>query len=165
MKALVVSSTLIATFLLCGCYTSSGSPDYAKQANHALSAVEKDPKQGAVTDEQKEIMIRLWADKPPYVASIRDERIFKKMPRLVSSAVPAYPLMQLLAHVKATVVVSFIINPTGVVEAARVMESSDARFEQSAIDAVLKWKFLPAEFDDGPTIAVTAVPIVFDGMK
>jgi TonB family protein len=165
MKHTCSTCALLAALAVTGCYTSQVSPDYARQSNQEFSRAEADPRRQAVAAEHKDAMLRLWADKPAYVAWLRDDRTLKKMPRLVSSAVPAYPLVPLLANVKATVVVSFVIDRSGMVEAARVLESSDSRFDQSAVEAVMKWKFLPAEFEDGPTLAVSAVPVVFDGKK
>jgi TonB family protein len=52
-------------------------------------------------------------------------------------------------HVEATVVVSFVVGKDGRVEDARVVESSDSRFDSSAIDAILKFTWIPAEDSTG----------------
>jgi len=160
-----IISALLSLLLLAGCYTSEVSPTYASEANKSFSEVEKDPKQHAATADQTDRMTRLWRDNPEYVALVKNQRKLAKAPRLVSSAAPSYPLMPLLAKVKGEVIVSFIVDEHGSVEAARVLESSDARFDAPAIEAVMKWKFLPAEFVDGPTKAALGVPVVFDGLK
>jgi len=98
-------------------------------------------------------MIRLWSDVPNYDVRLRRDKDYKKTPRLVSSISPPYPE---IPQTKATVLVAFVIDEKGAVEEARVLESSDSRFDLSATDAVRKWKFFPAEFDDGATKAFIA---------
>lgn len=159
----------IFLFLTCaalsGCYTSFVAPDTTSRANDALRDAEKNPKAHIADAQQKEELIRLWSDVPDYVMRLLRVKDYKKTPRLVSAVPPSYPFIPFLAKVEAKVSVAFVIDESGVVEAARVFESSDSRFDQSAIDAVKKWKFLPAEFEDGPTKGFLVVPVQFGGMK
>lgn len=150
---------------LSGCYTTQVAPDTAAKANAAFREIEKNPRPGNADPELTERLIRLWSDVPEYLPLIRFEKVLKKAPRLVSSVPPTYPLVPLLGNVKATVLVSFVIDEKGNVESARVLESADARFNESAIAAVLKWTFLPAETEDGLTKTFITVPIQFNGKK
>lgn len=155
----------LSLLLLTGCYTSEVSPTYAAEANKVFSEIEQNSKQHLATNDQTDRMARLWRDKPEYVAIVKNQTKAAKAPRLVSSVAPSYPLMPLLAKIKGQLIVSFIVDERGNVEAARILESSDARFDGPAIQSVLKWKFLPAENETGPIKAALGVPIVFDGLK
>jgi protein TonB len=156
---------VLVSLPLVGCYTSSVAPDTASRANDVFRDAERNPKAHTTTEQQKEDLIRLWADTPDYVMRLRREKNYVKMPRLVSAVPPSYPVIPLLSNVKATVSVAFVVDERGTVEAARVFESSDSRFDQPAVEAVKKWKFLPAEFDDGPTKGFLVVPVQFDVKK
>ena len=81
----------------------------------------------------------------------------QERPHLVSSAVLTYPAPLLLARVTGRVVVEAVIDTTGRVEegTVRVIESSDARFNESAKDYLQAAHFTPAR------IAGRAVPVRF----
>ena len=164
MNTTKLSLVSIFCALSFGCHTSQVPADYAEKANASLAAQQAAPAQ-TNSSELKDRLARLWADVPEYVAVIQDERQLKKTPRLVSMSPPAYPTIPLLAGVKGRVLVSIVVGRDGSVIDARVMESSDSRFDQSAVDAAIKWKFLPGEFDDGPTIVVIAAPVEFAGKR
>lgn len=165
MMKSTISLLVISAAALTGCSTAGVAPDPATKASAQLEEKKPDPQRDTITDDQKERMIRLWSDVPDYVMRLRRDAPFKyKKPlRVVSSPPPSYPANPLLANLKVTILVAFVIDEKGGVEAARVLESDDVRFDQSAIAAVLKWKFRPAEFEDGPTKAFLAVPVHFDG--
>jgi TonB family protein len=61
--------------------------------------------------------------------------------------------------------VSFVVDDQGNVEAARVVESNDARFNITSVEAVLRWKFRPAEVEAGPAMAFVTIPFVFKAPK
>jgi TonB family protein len=61
--------------------------------------------------------------------------------------------------------VSFAVDDRGVVEAARVVESDDKRFNMSAVEAILRWRFRAAETADGPAMAIVTIPFVFNAPK
>jgi len=56
---------------------------------------------------------------------------------------PEYPPLLRAAGVTGTVSLEFIIDKQGNVVAAEVTKSTHSGFDQSALDAVLKWKFSP----------------------
>ena len=56
---------------------------------------------------------------------------------------PQYPPRALEQKVGGHVQLKFDITTAGTVENVSVVESSDAQFEQSAIDALSKWRYLP----------------------
>ena len=81
----------------------------------------------------------------------------QERPHLVSGAVLTYPAPLLLARVTGRVVVEAVIDTTGRVEegTVRVIESSDARFNESAKDYLQTARFTPAR------VAGRAVPVRF----
>jgi TonB family protein len=56
---------------------------------------------------------------------------------------PVYPPEALAEKVEGRVTVELTVTATGEVEDAHVVESTDARFDASALTAVQQWKYLP----------------------
>jgi TonB family protein len=56
---------------------------------------------------------------------------------------PVYPPEPLAEKLAGRVVIELDVTATGEVEDARVVESTDARFDASALTAVRQWKYLP----------------------
>lgn len=65
---------------------------------------------------------------------------------------PVYPAAELKARQSGMVNVSFIVDETGRVTAARALEESDAAFIEPALAAVKSWSFTPA-LEDGQPVA------------
>lgn len=115
-------------------------------------------------DELNRKMFRLWSDVPDYVLQLQPKRnSIRKPAQLVSSVVPVYPPVLLPSDGEASVLVSFVVDENGAVEAARTLETTDARFNQAALDAIRQWRFAPAQSADGPTKMFLSVPLVFQG--
>jgi TonB family protein len=111
-------------------------------------------------------ILQLWSDEPAYVRFFNDKTHAKKAARVQSTVAPVPPLVPAIpGKENVTVAVSFIVDETGGVEAARVLESSDPRFNQPAIDAVLQWRFFPAEGEQGFMKSSFVVPIKFAGQQ
>lgn len=146
------------TMILSACYTSSINTDAVQRTNAAL----QDADQGisSAPPFPPDQIIRLWHDKPEYVALANAPPPAKRM-RLISAVPPNYPYM-LHFHVETTVIVSFVVGKDGRVEDARVIESSDSRFNSSAIDAILKFTWIPAEDSTGgPAREMAHMPFHF----
>lgn len=138
--------------------TASLNPDVTTRTNDALARWDQGiyaPGESESVPEQKQ----LWADRPVY-AGLPDARPVKRM-RLVTAVSPKYPLLLQVAKVAGTVRVSFVVGRDGRVEDARVLESSDARFNQAALDAIRQFTFLPALGPDGPVREMAVVPFHF----
>jgi TonB family protein len=56
---------------------------------------------------------------------------------------PDYPPEALTEKLEGRVIVELTVTATGEVEDAHVVESTDARFDASALSAVQQWKYLP----------------------
>jgi TonB family protein len=149
---------IATTINLSACYTSSVNPDAVQRANAALQ--EKDQGIDSTPQLPNDQINRLWRDKQEYLALANAPPPAKRM-RLISAVPPEYPYM-LHFHVEATVVVSFVVGKNGQVEDARVVESSDSRFDSSAIDAILKFTWIPAEDSTGaPAREMAHMPVHF----
>jgi TonB family protein len=108
-------------------------------------------------------IVALWADVPEYAAILKRDISYKKAPKLLSSVPPELPPgAPLPPHTTVKVLVSFVVDDQGNVEAARALESDDPRFNMSAVEAVLRWKFRPAETDEGPTMIFITIPFIFN---
>jgi TonB family protein len=121
-----------------------------------------DAKSGSAPPEAVDRIVQLWSDVPEYVAILKRDVHYTALPRLVSSVAPEQPPGPPLApNVTVRVLVSFAVDDRGSVEAARVVESDDARFNIPAVEAVLRWKFRPAEAEGRPAMTFVSIPFVF----
>ena len=59
------------------------------------------------------------------------------------------------------VVVKCTIDEQGNVQEPLVEKSTNAGFDQAAVDAVKKWKFKPAQQDGSPVAKKVSIPIKF----
>ena len=119
-----------------------------------------------VGDDLKKRILQLWSDEPAYVRFFNDKTHARKAARIQSMIQPVPPLVTAIpGKENVTVSVSLIVDETGGVEAARVLDSSDPRFNQSAIDAVLQWRFFPAEGEHGFMKSSFLVPVNFAGER
>lgn len=79
----------------------------------------------------------------------------------VRTVAPAYPDEMRRAGISGVVSLYFVIDESGNVENPKVMKSTNAQFEQPALDAIRKWKFKPAR-RDGKTVKMQIeMPIQF----
>jgi TonB family protein len=136
--------------------TTNINTDAPQRANATLA---KNDREGAPPDPYRDQSLRLWRDRPEYVAII-DAPVVKRT-RMISAVAPTYPLFLRLGHINGKVVVSFIVGIDGRVEDARVIESSDDRFNDSALEAMRKFTFIPAEGKQGPVREMHEQPFDF----
>ena len=79
-----------------------------------------------------------------------------KAPIVLRRVQPVYPRPALVARMNGFVIVECIIDRTGVVRDAKVLRSSSALFELSALEAVQQWQFTPGSLHG------RAVDTIFD---
>jgi TonB family protein len=152
----VTSPLVIAATLPTGCTTSVNS-DAPQRANAVLAGL--DQSGASAPSQHHDQILRLWRDRPEYVA-LADATPVKRM-RMISAAAPTYPPLLRLGHVNGRVIVTFVVGVDGRVEDARIIESSDSRFNDSALDAIRRFTFIPAEEINGPTREMAWMPISF----
>lgn len=66
-----------------------------------------------------------------------------KAPVVIHRVTPLYPKLAITARMNGSVIVECIIDKTGRVRDARVLRSTSALFDQSALEAVQQWQFAP----------------------
>jgi TonB family protein len=148
----------VVTALLSGCFVSRINPDATERANSFLEKLDQTPGpsvHSAYYDQLK----RLWQDQPQYARLLDIDPV--KRVRMISAVAPTYPTWLRLGHVNANVLVSFVVGTDGRVEAARILESSDSRFNDSVLEAIRQFTFIPAQGTDGPTRYMAHMPIAF----
>jgi protein TonB len=79
----------------------------------------------------------------------------------IRTVAPSYPEELKDARISGIVVLRVVIDDRGNVTEPRVEKSSNAAFNQPALDAVSKWRFKPAMQGGKPVSAKVALPIKF----
>jgi periplasmic protein TonB len=92
---------------------------------------------------------------PPAAAPQGPQRLHQgiQAPRKTVDVAPSYPALARESHVEGIVILDVIIDETGVVRSTRVLKSVPF-LDQSAVDAVQRWRFTPARLNG------VAIPIV-----
>jgi TonB family protein len=84
-----------------------------------------------------------------------------KRPKLIKPVDPDYPSLMSRAGLIGTVNIRFVIDRSGNVRNPYVTESNNPWFERPAIDAIMKWKFQPGEFNGQPVFVMAEQKIEF----
>lgn len=87
---------------------------------------------------------------------------FDTRPVPVKTPPPEYPSQMAKDGVSGMVAVRVDIDETGSVTACSVSKSSNAEFDQPAMNAVKSWKFKPAQKGGNPVKVSLVIPIKFD---
>jgi protein TonB len=75
---------------------------------------------------------------------------------------PAYPYELKRNGVTGVVSLVFEVDEKGDVVDPKVVKSSNAQFEQPALEAIVKWKFKPGRKDGVPAKMKIAIPMQFN---
>jgi protein TonB len=81
-------------------------------------------------------------------------------PVKVVDAAPVYPPIARTAHVQGVVILEAVLDVEGRVDSVRVLRSI-ALLDQSAVDAVKRWRFTPALLNGQPVSVVMTVTVNF----
>jgi periplasmic protein TonB len=82
-------------------------------------------------------------------------------PTPVKTPPPEYPSNMRRDGVSGVVAIKVEIDETGAVTACSVTKSSNAAFEQPALNAVKNWRFKPAQKSGAPVKVSLIIPIKF----
>jgi protein TonB len=75
---------------------------------------------------------------------------------------PTYPVMARRLGLQGKVLVRVFVSAAGTPEKVELKETSGSKvLDRSALDAVTRWRFVPAREGDKPIPAWVVVPIVF----
>lgn len=92
---------------------------------------------------------------------IYDLKQVQRPPRAQVRMPPRYPRALREARIHGEVLVDFVISIDGVVREAEGIRATREEFIAPAVEAVRRWRFLPAEVDGQPVRCHMQVPIVF----
>ena len=87
--------------------------------------------------------------------------IVEKLPVPVVNPIPIYPELPRRAGVEGTVWVNIWVTKEGKVRKAVVLKSDSELFDQAALDAAMKWVFIPAVMNSGPVAVWVSIPFRF----
>jgi protein TonB len=74
---------------------------------------------------------------------------------------PQYPPIAKIAHQSGTVVLRAIISKTGTIEKLEVSSSTNAMFNNNALEAVKQWRYKPYILNNEPTEVDTTITVNF----
>ncbi|HEY6139048.1 MAG TPA: energy transducer TonB [Thermoanaerobaculia bacterium] len=94
-------------------------------------------------------------DGPPAKADVAEPKIYTvtgdvKAPKVLRRVTPPYPEVARRIRMNGTVILECIIDQSGRVRDAKVLQSSFAAFEQPALDAIRQWEFAPGTLNGQP---------------
>lgn len=82
-------------------------------------------------------------------------------PKVLNAVEPEYPYVMAKFGVNAKVAVEFTVDRDGSVRNPVIATSDNPAFDEAALEAILKWKFSPAEIDGVKTKVFVRQPIQF----
>ncbi|GAB4304646.1 MAG: TonB-dependent receptor [Myxococcota bacterium] len=89
-------------------------------------------------------------DEEPATAAAVAEPALTKLPELIEFVEAEYPQEARRKNLTGDVILSLIVNEKGDVETAEVVQSAGRAFDESALNAVKKFRFSPAEMNGEP---------------
>lgn len=92
----------------------------------------------------------------------KNNAAFDVAPRAIDTVEPLYPLALERFGITGDVTLEVVVGVDGRVKSAMIVESDNPGFEESALEAVLEWRFKPALKFGKPLQATTRVPIYFE---
>jgi len=85
-----------------------------------------------------------------------------KAPKVIRQISPQYPFLAKRNNIEGRVVLRFIVDVNGDVVEPEVTDSEpEGVFDEAAIEAILKYKFQPAEKDGKPVDCIVNAPMAF----
>ncbi|MBK9990180.1 MAG: energy transducer TonB [Verrucomicrobia bacterium] len=94
-------------------------------------------------------------------AATSEGTAFDVRPTPVKTPPPEYPTQMKRDGVSGVVAIKVEIDESGAVTACSVTKSSNAAFEQPALNAVKNWRFTPAQKSGAPVKVSVVIPIKF----
>jgi protein TonB len=85
-----------------------------------------------------------------------------KKPKAIVRETPVYPPEMMAAKIEGKALVAFVIDSTGGISGAHVVESSRPEFEAAAVAAVRKWQFEPGRKGDRAVNVRVSQEVIFN---
>jgi TonB family protein len=143
--------TLSPFIVACGCATAEKPTPVSAVPSAAVSEAAK----------SQPVLSPVENPFPPNPPGVYDISKVSVTPVPTSQARPRYPMELRKAGIGGEGVVSFIVGTDGVVRDAVITHATDIRFGEAAVEAVLKWRFRPAQLNGTIVGCHMMVPIVF----
>ena len=120
----------------------------------------------ALADERPQLVETAPPPPPPRPTVVEapagPAQVFQPRPIPGRTPAPRYPPQALRRGERGNVLVRAEIGPDGVPVSVSVAQSSGSRLlDRAATDAVLRWRFQPAQLNGQPTVGTVMVPIEF----
>ena len=106
----------------------------------------------------------VFASPEPYAVFNGVYRVYKDgvtPPKVIRAPDPKYTKAARKAKITGTVVLWLVVNKEGLPEQIRIQKSLDPGLDESAIDAVRRWKFEPSTKDGQPVAVMINVEVNF----
>lgn len=155
----------LLSLLLAGCASSSPGTymeEIARRANTTVLADGIYPgPENAVELARAEKIDRLFSGTLGYHSYKEKIGKYLTRPKVLHAESPVYPLWARQAELSAKVDSAVLIDKNGSVKTAKILFSSDERFNDAAIDSAKKWKFTGGLTDGVPDTFIVVVPVKF----
>jgi TonB family protein len=117
-------------------------------------------------DESDELTFVVWVT-DSLVSSAFDRRQYMnvedgvRVAKALEVPDPEYPEKARRSRIQGTIVLAIAINKNGGIDKVKIVQRVDPDLDQAAVDAVMRWKFAPAEKDDEAVPFQTLVKVSF----
>ncbi|MBL9201261.1 MAG: TonB family protein [Opitutaceae bacterium] len=143
----------MAAGLLAGCATDTGKVGSQRAASPIAQ-----PAPAAPSAEQGPLVLE------PILVQRTSGRVFPTgatPARIVSNPPPVYPPILRSHRIEGEARISLVVSEEGSTQDVECVEANDRRFGDAAVEAVKKWRFVPAMWQGKPVAISMQVPIVF----
>ncbi len=136
-----------------------------KPIERLVEATTEPPKEQEITALQAAPVLEpVLAKAPPKAAPIREDVI--ESPRFgvsyLNNPAPDYPAMSRRAGEEGRVVMKVLVSAEGLAEDVQIEKTSGSdRLDNAAVNAVKRWRFIPAKKNNQPLSAYVLVPMKF----
>ncbi len=139
------------------------STAFCSQLEAQQSAEEKPPVPSAQNEQDNQ---SIAPGQPTSLHTLSGEVVYKvgkgvTPPRIIKSPDPKYPKAARKEQFEGTVVLWLIVNSQGSPEQIKVQRALGHDLDQSAVDAVRRWKFVPAMKEGAPVAVMINVEVNF----
>lgn len=114
-----------------------------------------------VPDGVPESVGELPATPSPATTLYRPDGLEVKEPVAIHRVQPLYPRVAIVSKRAGFVIVECVIDKSGEIRDAQVIQSSFAAFNQPALDAVRQWRFLPGTLRGKPVDTIFDLKVTF----
>jgi len=118
-------------------------------------------------DESDELTFVIWVDTDSLVSTAFDRRHYMnvedgvRVARALELPDPEYPEKAQRRGIQGTIVLAIAISKNGEIDKVKIVRRLDPDLDQAAVDAVMRWRFSPAEKDGEAVPFQTLVEVSF----